>query len=69
MSEMPILDQSAMVQRIYEDMYLGRGKNDPPVITRLDRIEQVLDSLKSWKWIMVASTLAMIGDIIAGHIK
>ena len=50
-------------------MYLGDGKYDPPVLTRLDRIEQILAQLKSWKWIIVAATVSMIADIISGHIK
>ena len=61
--------QEEMIERMYEDMYLGRGKADPPVITRLDRIEQVLESMKTWKWVMIGAILTMIGDIISGHIK
>lgn len=62
-------NHEAMVQRIFKDMYLGHGKNDPPVVTRLDRIEQILAQFNSWKWIVVAATVSMIADIVAGHIK
>lgn len=66
---MLIMDDSEKITRIYEDMYFGRGKDDPSVITRLDRIEQILASLATWKWIMIAAILTMIGDIISTHIK
>jgi hypothetical protein len=58
-----------ILQRMFKDMYLGDGKYDPPILTRLDRIEQILTQLKSWKWIIVAATVSMIADIIADHIK
>lgn len=57
------------IQRMYEDMYIGHGKLDPPVTTRLDRIEQILSDLKSWKWVLVGATLTMIADLVIGHIK
>ncbi len=50
-------------------MYIGNGKNDPPVVTRLDRIEQVLEQLKSWKWILTATTLSMVAELILQYFK
>ena len=58
-----------LLKRIYEDMYLGRGKYDPPFTTRLDRIEQVIASLKHWKWIIIGATVAMIANIIDSFIR
>lgn len=58
-----------MVQRMFRDMYLGRGKNDPPIVTRLDRLEQILGQLISLKWIIIGATIAMIANIIEAHIK
>ena len=58
-----------MIQRMFKDMYLGHGKNDPPVLTRLDRIEQVLAQLRSWKWIIIAATVSMFAEIIRQYIK
>lgn len=60
---------AVMIQRVFEEMYLGNGKNDPSVLTRLDRIEQVLEQLKSWKWILAAATISMVADIIMRHIR
>ena len=64
-----MMDDSERVTRMYEDLYLGRGKDDPSMITRLDRIEQVLASLATWKWIMIAAIVTMVGEIISSHIK
>jgi len=69
MDEIPCENQSTLVQRMYVDMYLGRGKYDPPFTTRLDRVEQVLASLRSWKWIIIGATITMIANIIDGFIR
>ena len=55
--------------RLYEDIYYGRGKDDPSVMTRLDRIEQILATLATLKWIMIAAIVTMIGDIVVSHVK
>jgi len=69
MDEIPCENQSTLVQRMYVDMYLGRGKYDPPFTTRLDRVEQVLVSLRYWKWIIIGATITMIANIIDGFIR
>ena len=57
------------IDRLYEDMYYGRGRDDPSVTTRLDRIEQILSEMRSWKWVLIGAIVAMIADIISSHVK
>lgn len=63
------MDDDERLDRLYTDFYFGRGKDDPSVVTRLDRIEQIVASLAAWKWIIIAATVTMIADIITSHFK
>lgn len=65
-------DQDEKLCKLYEDMYLGRGKNDPPVTLRLDRLEnsvaEMIRDAEKIKWILIATIASIIGDIISNHI-
>ena len=67
------MDTEEMVQKLWEDMYMGRGKNDPSVISRLDRVEQVAESFaKSVNKIivgMILLLLGILGDVVKHAIK
>ena len=54
---------------MYQDMYEGNGKENPPVITRLDRLETAAADLKAIKVAVIGMILVVIGDIISQHIK
>lgn len=64
---------SEQIEKMYEDMYVGGGKNDPSITTRLDRVEQVIEVMLSnsrqERLALYATILAIILNIIATHIK
>jgi hypothetical protein len=62
------VDLEAKVEKMYEDLYVGRGKHDPPVISRLALVEDAIqrfaaNSSKTF-WALVAVLGTVIGDII-----
>ena len=57
------------VRAIHKAIYVGEGKDDPPIVTRLDRIEQSLATLNQVKWLLLAAIFMMIGNIISQHFK
>lgn len=63
--EMDSLD--TQVQSLHRAIYVGDGKDDPPIVTRLDRIEQSLATLNQVKWLLLAAIFMMIGNIISQH--
>ena len=62
---------------MYRDMYLGTGKDNPSITTRLKVIEDTLDrvcrNLDKATWLAYVAILGLIADIvrdmILGHLK
>ena len=49
-------------------MYFGQGKDNPPIVTRLSKVEDALVDLRTMKWALITMALAAIGDIISRHV-
>lgn len=59
----------AWVEKLYEDMYTGNGKENPSVTTRLDRLEQIVDDIKKLKWWLITAIGGLILNIVSSHVK
>jgi hypothetical protein len=57
------------INKMYEDMYEGRGKENPPITTRLLDIEKTLSDFRALKFLLWAAIITGIGDIIFTHVK
>jgi hypothetical protein len=55
------------VVKMYTDIYEGEGKDNPPVITRLSRLEDAIADIKKMKWALIIAALAAVSDIVASH--
>ena len=55
--------------KMYQDMYEGNGKDNPPIVTRLFDVERTITDLRRLKWYLVAAIVTGLGDIIFAHIK
>lgn len=57
------------VEKLYEDMYVGDGKNNPSMTNRMALVEEKVDKIESnLTWItrlMIASVIATVLEIIA----
>lgn len=55
--------------KMYVDMYIGEGKDNPPMTTRMalaeDRLERMGKNLNKALWLAVSTLLALAGEIIA----
>lgn len=57
------------IGKLEEDMYLGRGKENPSITTRLSLIEDTLSSLKTVKWLLAGAIITAIFNIVSSHVK
>jgi hypothetical protein len=57
------------IDRLETDMYTGNGKENPPVLTRLDRVENTAAGLNKLQWVIIVGIIAAIGDILSQHLK
>lgn len=61
------------VRKMYHDLYLGGGKSDPSITTRLSQVEDCLarisTNLSKLTWIVIGILASVIGDIIIKFIK
>lgn len=66
-------DIGERVEKLYKDVYLGEGKNDPPITLRLDRVETAIESMTKnsdqMRWAIYSAIILMIANIIASHIN
>jgi hypothetical protein len=66
-------DIGERVEKLYTDVYLGEGKNDPPITLRLDRVETAIESMTKnsdqLRWAIYSAIILMIANIIASHIN
>lgn len=55
------------VVKLYADMYLGSGKDNPSITTRLtmleDKVGVMSKHIEKLGWIVLVSALAVLGDI------
>lgn len=64
-----VCEEKERIDKLYTDMYIGGDSDNPSTMLRLDRIEQVLSDLKTWKWVLMVAIVTMIADIISNHVK
>lgn len=67
------MDTEQKVDKLYLDMYLGSGKENPSVSTRLDRVEQVIENMTTnhnqIKWALYAALFLLLANLIGAHVK
>ena len=67
------MDSEEKVDRLYLDMYFGEGKENPSIITRLDRVEQWMESMTTnsnqIKWALYGAIILMLVNMVVTHIK
>ena len=68
MTEFDTPDSKFKLNKLWKDQYLGSGKNDPPMTTRMALVEDTLDrvtkNLNKATWLAVIAILGLIGDIV-----
>jgi hypothetical protein len=61
------------VDKLYMDMYIGEGKSNPPMTTRLslleDQMEKINRNLAKITWLLVATLLATIGELVMKGVR
>jgi hypothetical protein len=61
------------LDKLYQDVYVGDGKQNPPITTRLYNVEEVTDSIRSnltkLVWLMVVTLFTVAGDLILRGFK
>ena len=61
------------VDKLYMDMYIGEGKSNPPMTTRLslleDQMEKINRNLAKITWLLVAMLLTTIGELIMKGVR
>ncbi len=66
-------EESAKVHKMYEDMYEGRGKDNPSMTTRMtmveDKQERMSKNINKALWLAVTTLLAIIGEIVKTSLK
>ena len=66
-------NQEERVDKLYMDMYIGEGKSNPPMTTRISLLEDQMDkinrNLACITWLLVATLLAAIGDLITKGVR
>jgi hypothetical protein len=66
-------NQEERVDKLYMDMYIGEGKSNPPMTTRIslleDQMEKINRNLARITWLLVATLLAAIGDLITKGVR
>ena len=56
------------VKKLETDMYFGDGMDNPPITTRLDRVEHAISTMNRLTWAIIAATLVALGDIVNTHL-
>lgn len=62
-------DMEARLSKLEEDMYFGRGKDNPSIIARMALIEDAISSLKTIKWLLGGAIITALFNIISTHIS
>jgi hypothetical protein len=67
------------VEKIHEDVYVGRGPDDPSIIMRLDRQEKLMEDRQKKDdrthsyvvtgfFLLLATFLTLLGNLVSKHI-
>jgi hypothetical protein len=62
-------EEDRRIDEMYKELYLGTGKNNPSLMTRMTLVELAIGDLRKKKWALIVATLAAIGDIVVGHLN
>lgn len=66
------MDMEEKVDKMWEDLYTGRGKENPSITTRLalneDAIEAILRNASKTFWVGIGIIAALIGDAISKYV-
>lgn len=62
-------DITDRIGKLETDMYFGDGKENPPMTTRMDRVEQITGTIKWLTGAMIVAALAAIGDAVSHLVK
>lgn len=63
------VEERRQLAKVYCDMFEGDGMDNPPVVTRLDRLERVAVKVDKLVWAVIGLVLAIAGNIISEHLK
>ena len=61
-------DHNDRLISLENDMWFGKDAGNPPVVTRLDRLEISNRMTQKLGWIIIVGIVAAIGDIINTHL-
>ncbi|MDR3392431.1 MAG: hypothetical protein P4L77_11940 [Sulfuriferula sp.] len=62
-------DHEDRIKALESDMWFGKDASNPPVVTRLDRLEISGKKMDKLGWIIIVGIVAALGDIISSHWK
>jgi len=61
------------IHRVEIDMYFGDGKENPPIVTRIDRVEKITEDATNnhnqIKWALYAGLFLLLANLIGAHLK
>ncbi len=63
------IDQMGVqLDKLYTDVYVGEGKSNPPITTRLYNVEEITDSIRGnltkMVWLLVGIFFTVVGDLV-----
>ena len=63
------IDQMGVaLDKLYTDVYVGEGKSNPPITTRLYNVEEITDSIRGnltkVVWLLVGIFFTVVGDLV-----
>jgi hypothetical protein len=56
------------VEKMYVDLYIGDGADNPPVTIRLDRLERWAKDIRAMRAMMMATMLTVLGAIVVAFV-
>lgn len=63
------MDLEARVTKLEEDVYFGKGKENPSIVSRLVLIEDAISSLTTVKWLLAGAIVTAVFNAVSSHIK
>ena len=57
------------VDAMYKELYVGQGKDNPSLMTRVYNIEEAITDMRKMKWALIIATIAAVSDIVSQHIN
>jgi len=62
-------EHNRKLTKLHVDMYEGDGMENPPVVTRLDRVERAAAKIDKMFWAMLAAAGVGILNLVFSHLK